>query len=904
VFQAILIGLGIGGVYAISALGIVTINRGTGVLNLSHGVMATWGAYLYVSFAVNRGWPQPAAMAAVLALSGAAGAVVYLVLIRPIRHRTPLTKMVMTLGVQGLLIALLERTFNTTTQVSVPSWLPDGGVRIFGASVGEDRLILLGLALLLTVVLEVWSSRARLPLATRALCDNERAAMALGASPNVLGAINWVLGAALAGGAGALLVPIVGLGETNVSSVLVPALAAALLGRFISFPAALAGGLILGVGQSVVTWYITTPGWGNVVPLVVIVVALTFQRRQEGNRISAQAAPQVGTGRFPLIPSVVALAGVVLVLSLMHGTWLDAMITSLCYAVLGLSVVVLLGFAYQMSLAQMALAGVGALVAAQLAIHAHLPFIIAPLVGAVAGALVGVVVGLPALRIRGVNLAIVTLGLSLAIESVVFDSDRYTGGFNGLTPPTPTIFGADVSVADHPARYGFVVLAWLVIALVGVWALRRSGFGHRLIAVRTNERASSSIGVDITRAKLGAFAISAGLAGLAGVLLGFQQSSISFLEFNSAASMSLVVLVVIAGVGAISGAVVVGLIATGGIVFQLFSGVSWVQNNYLLISSIGLVIAVIQNEHGIVILPAGIRRWIPKPRAPKPVSAELMRANAVAAAPGAVLRAKDVRAAFGGVVAVDGIGLAVEPGRVVGVIGPNGAGKTTLLDILSGFLPGRRYGSVTLGAAELNRLATFRRARAGIGRGFQAIELFEDLSVRENFDLAARNARRSSNRMSVVTVDAIEHFGLAGSLDVKPSALSLAQRRLAGVVRALAANPSVLILDEPGAGLTRSESMTLGRELRDIAARANLGVLVIDHDMGLITAACDELVVMAAGAEVARGAPKEVLANSLVREIYLGESPSVTDDHPADQARPAEHQPEQPQPAEQPRYSR
>jgi ABC-type branched-subunit amino acid transport system permease subunit/ABC-type branched-subunit amino acid transport system ATPase component len=885
VFQALLIGLGIGGIYSISALGIVTINRGTGVLNLSHGAMATWGAYLYVSFAQNRHLPQAVAMLAVLVLSSLAGVVVYLLLIRPIRHRTPLTKMVMTLGLQGLLIAVLERTFNTTTLVSVPSWLPSGGVRIFGASVGEDRLILLGLALLLTGVLELWSSRARLPLSTRALCDNERAAMALGASPNVLGAINWALGSALAGGAGALLVPIVGLGETNVSSVLVPALAAALLGRFISFPAALVGGLILGVGQSLVTWYITSPGWENVVPLIVIVVALTFQRRQEGNRIAAQSAPRVSSGRFHVIPSAIALIGVVLMLSFTQGAWLDATITSMCFAVLGLSVVVLLGFAYQMSLAQMALAGVGALVAAQLAIHAHLPFIIAPLVGAVAGAIVGVLVGLPALRIRGVNLAIVTLGLSLAIESVVFENTKYTGGFNGLTPPIPKIFGADVSAADHPARYGFVVLVWLVISLTAVYVLRRSAFGHRLLAIRTNERASASIGVDITRAKLGAFAISAALAGLAGVLLGFQQSSISFLDFNSTASMSLIILVVIAGVGAISGAVAVGLIATGGILYQLFGGVPWVQNNYLLISSIGLVISILQNEHGMMILPIRLGRWARKPKAPKAAKAGLLRADAAPAATGAVLRAKDLRATFGGVVAIVGIGIAVEPGQVVGVIGPNGAGKTTLLDILSGFLPGRRYGNVTLGATELGRLPTFRRARAGIGRGFQAIELFEDLSVHENFDLAARNARRSSNRISLAAVDAIEHFGLASALDVKPSALSLAQRRLAGVVRALAANPSVLILDEPGAGLTRSESMTLGHELRNIAARANLGVLVIDHDMGLITAACDELVVMAAGAEVCRGTPDEVLHNPLVREIYLGESPPVTEKQPEEQPR-------------------
>src|SRR5260370_42156194 len=137
----------------------------------------------------------------------------------------------------------------------------------------------------------------------------------------------------------------------------------------------------------------------------------------------------------------------------MEGTWLDAMIPSLCFALLGLSVVVLLGFAYQMSLAQMAIAGVGALVAAQLSIHIHLPFIIAPLAGAATAAAVGVLVGLPPLRIRGVNLAVVTLGLRLAIEWVLLLNPRYTGGFNDLTPPAPKLFAFDVDAAEHPARY-------------------------------------------------------------------------------------------------------------------------------------------------------------------------------------------------------------------------------------------------------------------------------------------------------------------------------------------------------------------------------------------------------------------------------------------------------------------
>jgi sulfate-transporting ATPase len=556
------------------------------------------------------------------------------------------------------------------------------------------------------------------------------------------------------------------------------------------------------------------------------------------------------------------------------------MITSLCFALLGLSVVVLLGFAYQMSLAQMAIAGVGALVAAQLSIHLHLPFIIAPLVGAATGAAVGVLVGLPALRIRGVNLAVVTLGLGLAIERVLLLNPRYTGGFNGLTPPAPKIFGFDVNAADHPARYGFVVLAWLIVCLGAVYALRRSSFGHRLLAIRTNERASTSIGVDITRAKLGAFAISAGLAGLAGVLLGFRQSQISFLDFNSIASMSLIIIVVIAGVGAISGAVAVGLIASGGIFYRLTAHVQWIQRNYLLISSIALVVSIVRHEHGLMLTRGRLRRGEPASPA-RPADVTLAATDkAGPAAAGTVLTARGLRASFGGVVAIEGMQIVVEPGRVVGVIGPNGAGKTTLLDIVSGFLAGRRYGSVALGSAELARVPTFGRARAGIGRGFQAVELFEDLSIRENLELAARSARRTPDHLCQPAVDAIQHFGLSGVLDAKPSSLSLAQRRLAGVVRALATNPSVLILDEPGAGLTRLESLSLGEELRNIASRANLGVLVIDHDMGFITAACDELVVMAAGSEVARGNPHDVLGDARVREIYLGESPSVIEKMP------------------------
>lgn len=861
--QAVLIGLGIGGLYAISALGIVTIHRGTGVLNLAHGAFATWGAYLYVEFR-NKHWSGGLAIATVLVISALGGAVTYLVLIRPIRHRTQLSKMVMTLGLSAVLVALLSRVFDTSFTVVVPSWIPDSGVRVFGAVVGEDRLILLGVAVVLTAALELWSVRARVPLRTRALSEHERGAMALGASPHVLGALNWALGCALAGIVGALIVPIVSLNPSNVGDVLIPALAAALLGKFDSYPLALLGGLILGVAESVITRYVQTPGLASGVPLLLVVLALVLQRQRANNRIPALQAPAVARGKFHVLPAVLAL-GVVIFL-LVHGSnlWLSATITSMCFAILGLSMVVLLGYAYQMSLAQMAIAGLGGLIAAQAAIHLDVPFIVAPLVGALTGAVVGFLVGLPALRIRGINLAVVTLALGLAIESMVFSSPQLAGGFSGVSPPTPKLFGLTVDAATHPERYGFVVLAWLLVCLGFVYWVRHASFGHRLLAMRTNERASASIGVNVAQSKLTAFVLSAALAGVAGVLLAFQQSGISFVSFDSAASINLVILAVLAGVGAISGGLVVGAIALGGIVYQLTSGWGWFQNNYNLIAGLGLIAAVLRHEHGFMVFN----------RTTKPQQIELPT-PIVAPAKGEALLATDIHVAFGGVVAVDQLSLVVQPGLVVGVVGPNGAGKTTFLDVVCGYLRSSGTGNVQLGSTELAQKPTYARARSGLGRGFQAIELFEDLTVGDNILLASDSSKRNKHGFPQSAADAIEHFGLSAVLNQKPSSLSLAQRRLAGVARAFAMNPTVLVLDEPGAGLARSESLALAEELRRFAAQYAIGVLLIDHDMGLMTAACDELIVMANGSVLAQGQPEAVLRDQRVRDVYMGESPVV-----------------------------
>jgi ABC-type branched-subunit amino acid transport system ATPase component/ABC-type branched-subunit amino acid transport system permease subunit len=862
--EAILVGLGIGGVYAIAALGIIAIHRGTGVLNIAHGAIGMWGAYLFVQARDWFGSGTTAFIFTVLA-GAAAGVIFYLVLFKPIRQRPHLSKMVMSIGLLAVLTSLLKLTFDTNNPINVESWLPDQSVDFLGVQVGADRLVLLAIAIVLTVALEIWSSRARLPLVARAASENERGALALGVSPHVVGALMWAIGSALASAVGALIVPIVGLSPGAIGGVLIPALAAALLGRFDDYRIALAGGLVLGVAEAVVTRYVSSPGWGSGVPLILIVIALLLQRDTGGNRLPAQVAPAVASGRFRPIPAALAFFGAGSLIMFANDVYLGSVIFSLCYVLLGLSMTIMLGYGYQMSLAQFAFAGMGALIAAQTSIHWHVPFIVAPLVGALAGGVMGILVGLPALRVRGTNLAVVTLGLGVAIQVIIFNNTTYTGGFLGLAPPSPTVFGIDVNPVLHPQRYAFVVLAWVIVVSCFVYWLRHAPAGRRLLAMRTNERASASIGVDVTRTKLAAFAVSAAIAGLAGVLFAYQQSVISFLDFNSDNSINLVVMSVIAGAGAISGSYVVGIAAVGGVFYQWVGNIPSIQNEYFLIAGVGLCFAVWLNEHGMMV------------RA-KPGSTDSkwkLPEASVEAATGETLEASSVRIAFGGVVAVDDMRVHVSPGEVVGIVGPNGAGKTTFLDVLSGYIRGRGVGKVTIGSHRLDDKATHQRARAGVARGFQAIELFEDLTLGENFLLAAESSNRNGRGFPKSAAQACTRFGLDGLMNQRPSGLSLAQRSLAGVVRAMAINPSVLLLDEPGAGLSRKESLDLAGEIRQFAADYGIGVLLIDHDMGLVTASCDRLVVMAGGAHLAEGEPGEVLRNQQVRDVYLGESPVV-----------------------------
>jgi len=233
----------------------------------------------------------------------------------------------------------------------------------------------------------------------------------------------------------------------------------------------------------------------------------------------------------------------------------------------------------------------------------------------------------------------------------------------------------------------------------------------------------------------------------------------------------------------------------------------------------------------------------------------------------AALRTEGLSVAYGGVHALVDADVAVAPGRLVGLIGPNGAGKTTFIDAVSGFTPAT--GRVWLNGEDVTGLPPHRRARAGLGRTWQAGDLFDDLTVAENLAVAARPTMRRRPGGHADPRGVLARLGLEAVADRPATELSQGQRKLVGVARALVAEPSVVCLDEPAAGLDTDESRDLGRRLRALVDEG-AAMLLVDHDMGLVLSVCDEVVVLDFGRVIARGTPDEVRTDHTVIEAYLG----------------------------------
>ena len=615
----LLLGLGAGAVYASLGLGLVVVHRVSGVVHVAHGAVAAYVAYVFVELRtagdlvlpvgrldLGEEVPFTAAFAMSLGVAAAVGLLAYGLVFRPLRGAPALAGLVASVGLMGTLQALIVLRFGASGR-PVPAILPSEPVSLFGAEVPRDRLLLAAIVVTAAAVLWAVYRFTRFGLASRAAADDTTGVALLGWSPDRLAATNWVVASVLAGVGGILVAPVTGLDPVTTTLLVVPALAAALVGRLVSFWATVAAALALGMAQSLILLlqdnypWVPRSGIREALPLVVIVLALSLgagarlaragSRTGPGSRLPLAGPPR----RVTLLATAGTLVGAVGVLGL-QGQDRMALVTSLIGALVCLSIVVLTGWSGQISLAQMAFAGVAGFSLSRLATGVGIPFPVAPLLAAALAAVAGLLVGLPALRARGVSLAVVTLAGAVVVEEVVFKSPTLTGGFAGSRVPAPSVVGWRLEPAD-PA-FGLLVLAVLVATAVGLARLRMGAAGRQLLAVRANPRAAAVAGVDVTVIRLTAFALSAFLAGVAGALLGYQQGQLSFGSFGVFVSLAYLAVAYLGGIAGIGGALVGGLLVPNGLAFTLLD----LGRYQLLVSGLGLMLVT-------VLAPGGLTGW-------------------------------------------------------------------------------------------------------------------------------------------------------------------------------------------------------------------------------------------------------------------------------------------------------
>ncbi|MDQ0691410.1 branched-chain amino acid ABC transporter permease/ATP-binding protein [Arthrobacter sp. W4I7] len=893
-----LLGLGAAGVYTLLAQGVVVIFRGSGILNFALGAYAMLGSYLFVELQDNGLGMVPAVIATVLAVA-TLGALTYLIVMRPLRNSAPITKVITTLGLMILINAGVTIWSGGAVRAYLMPVLPRTPVELLGTTMSGDRLYLFSVSVAVSLLLWALYRLTPFGLATTASAENPIAASTLGWSPDLIATANWAIGTGLAALGGILFLPIFGsLDVTRLSFIIIYALAVALIGQFRSFPLVLLGGLLVGLVESLVSRYVDAEIQGSsvTVPLVIIVLVLVFRGRALPDRsASAQRLPVLGTGRLSWGGTAVAAAiALSLVSFVFDDSWNAALIITFASAIIMLSLVLLTGYSGQLSLGQFAIAGFGGFVAARLVRDVGLPFELAFAAGVVAAVALGIVFALTSLRTRGLNLAVVTLALGVACQNILFNNHEYSGGTEGIVVGGQTLFGISIDPAQHVARYATLAVVAFVLCAVVVTNLRRSTLGRRLIAVRTNERAAAALGINLASTKLFAFAASSAIAAVGGILLAFQTTTAQFIGFTPQQSINAVAFAIVGGLGFTVGPIFgafflaggIGTLVGDGIVHALGFDPNLTTQYVTLIGGLVVIATIIAQPDGIAPdLASKLRPLLARLRKGTGRVPALNAVGPVERVDPHVLRVDDLQVRFGGVVAVDGVSFSVRPGQILGLIGPNGAGKTTVIDAITGFVKPSR-GSVRIDDVPMDRLLVHARARLGVSRSFQSLELFEDISVRENI-LAATDDHRAARMVTDLVVPgpailppravtAVRIFELEADLEKLPSELSYGRRRLVAIARAVAAAPSILLLDEPAAGLDEDESAELAALVRKLAEEWGVGVLLIEHDMQFVMGTCDEIVVLEFGRTIATGDPDHVRTHPDVLRAYLGEDDTTS----------------------------
>jgi len=908
-------------VIGLLAMGIVLVNRSTRVINFAVANMGLVGSVLFALLVVRYHVPYWIALVIALLVGTAFGALVDLVVVRRLFTAPRVIVLVATIGVAqlALLIVTSYPDLDDYDDAVYPvpwsgTWSPTDDLRITGAQVA-----ILATVPVVAILLVLFLARTALGKTVKAAAGNPELARLNGISPKLVSTVVW----AIAGLLGTLCMVLISAQNTSLTQIttlgpatLLRALTAAVIARMVSFPIAVGAGVVLGLTQSFIQFnWLDQPGLTELVLLVVVLVAVFFVSRGRDTESSTFSfAPKVKPiperlgglwwvrhmERATLL--LLGLVAVIVPLLVTQPSRHLLYTVILCYAICAASVTVLTGWAGQLSLGQMAFAGLGALVAAALNrglrietgenVYSFrgLTFPAAVAVAVLLTACLAAIVGAGALRVRGLLLAVSTFAFAIAAEQFLYRRDIFHDeGMDTASFPRGSVFGIDVS---NQRDYYYLVLIILVAVLAVVSRLRKSGIGRTTIAVRDNPETAAAYTVGATRVKLRTFALAGGIAGLGGALLAAAVQTVPYSDkyFLGEDSLTLVSIVVIGGLGSISGSVLGALWVIG--LPSFFPGNELVP---LLTSSLGLLVLLLYFPGGLVQIgysardallawadgksarPSPVKTVTAVPKAPTRTTREPLPRDRP------VLAASDVMVRFGGRKAVDGVSLEVRPHEIVGLIGTNGAGKSTLMNAIGGFVPAK--GTVELLGKDVSRATPAARARLGLGRTFQAATLFPELTVRETVQIALEARGRTSLLSTALHLphgytrekakrsdadDLIDFLGLGRYATGFIGDLSTGTRRIVELAGLLALDARVLCLDEPTAGVAQRESEAFGPLLREIRRELGASMLVIEHDMPLIMGISDRVYCLETGNVIAAGDPGTVRNDPKVVASYLG----------------------------------
>lgn len=992
------------GAYAIFSLGISLIYRSSRVLNLAHGAMAMVPAYVVYSL-VQAGVPALLALVLGVAAGAALGVAIERIFVRRLRPQGPTAQTVGTVAATGLLIALAAKIWGTTPKLA-PGVFPDGVISLGRSGIRYGEIGLFVTAIVVSIVLFTFFARTQFGLAMRGAAQNRRAASLMGIDPDVAAAAAWALGGALAGLAGILLAAVTNLDPYTLSLQVLPAFVAALLGGLENLRGALVGSAVAGLSFGLVPYFSGTPVIGSVAglsgsPQLLLTILALVVLATRGRRLSAAETSDVAlagsrstgfrpasarqTARWLFVSGIGVVVWPLIVPFSVLGRSLLAMQNTL----VAMSLVVMTGWVGQISLGQASFVGIAAMVTGLVVRGAGIGFPMNMLIAAAAASMAGIALGVVALRVRGLYLAVATLIFAWMTDSFLFKAP-----FMGASQGSSTIPGESIGqpggfptidLSDRKTLfYVFAVVVGIVILAVA--NLRDTKTGRAFFAVRGSEMAAASLGIDVVRTKLVAFALSGALAGIAGSMLILDVRTVVPDQFVFTVSLQALAIAVVGGLGSLGGAAAAGVLfaALEEVFYRVDALSGWLE----VVSALLLTLVLLLYPGGLAALGEPIRKAVDRvrhriggeragrrvrdadaPQADRQVAKRVLErlvsqlgracqrawsrvsrsawssrsrsqerdhiddwfalakdqsdprlvagnqaekpsteplpvpelaanppalngASAITLRPRATgpvrlgvdaLRVEDVTVQFGGLIAVDDVSLTVREGSITGLIGPNGAGKTTCFNAILG-LNDPSSGSVAIHGRDATALAPYQRARLGLARTFQVLQLFSELTVFDNLlvathqhnpsgvwsNLAATPGTLHAESAARARVSEILHLlELDEYADRLARGLPFGVLRMVELGRALVTGARLVMLDEPASGLNEGETDRLSSVI--MAMRGfGISVLLIEHDIRMVTGVCDQLYVLDRGRLIAEGTPAAIQRNPDVVAAYLG----------------------------------